>query len=299
MNNRHWFTVLVIVVSVVAVSIYYTSDSIWTHFDTSTPSVVRVGVLPDMSERDLRQRYDPLMQYLSDETGLDFKLVLPADYAELLHVFGKGDVDLALFGGFTFVQANELYQAEPLVMRDVDTRFISAFVVRYDDSAADISDLKDKVLAFGSNLSTSGHLMPRFFLQQKKQIIPERFFSQVVYSGAHDKTAYLVRDGKADIGAVNAEIVNAMLRDGKLEQGELRIVWQTPPYPDYVWAVHRHLDEDIKTQLRDAYLQFDFNNEHHRRILTEFGATSFLPAGLRQFQPLQQIAADLDLFGVE
>ncbi len=299
MTKRHGLTLLIILVTVIAVSVYYTADPMWTNSRTATPSVVRVGVLPSMSVGDLRRRYDPLLQYLSEQTGLDFTLVLPADYEELLSLFGTDEIDLALFGGVTFAQANSLHQAEPLVMRDVDTRFVSVFLVRHNDPATDLSDLEDKVLAFGDSLSTSGHLMPRYFLQQNKQIIPENFFSQVIYSSAHDKTAYMIRDGEADIGALNAEIVSAMLRDGRLKKGELRVVWQSPPYPNYVWAVSKHLDDDIKTQLRDAYLQLDVNDEHHRRILTDLGATSFLPAGLRQFQPLQQIAADLELFGSE
>jgi phosphonate transport system substrate-binding protein len=299
MKKRHGLTLLIILATVVALSVYYTADPIWTSSGKDTPPVVRVGVLPDMSENDLRQRYDPLMQYLSEEIGLDFRLIIPADYADLLRLFGTGEVDLALFGGFTFVQANDLHQAEPLVMRDVDTRFVSVFLVRHNDPAAELSDFKGKVFAFCSTLSTSGHLMPRYFLQHDKQIIPENFFSQVIYSGAHDKTAYMVRDGEADIGAVNAEIVNGMLQDGRLKQWDLRVVWQTPPYPNYVWAVPQHLNEDIKTQLRDAYLQLDVNDEHHRQILAGFGATSFLPAGGRQFQPLQQIAADLELLSTE
>ena len=297
MTKRHGLTLLIILLTVVVLSVYYTADPMWTNLGKAKPSVVRVGVLPDMSEGDLRRRYDPLLQYLSKQTGLDFTLFIPPDYEELLRLFGKGEIDLALFGGVTFVQANDLHQAEPLVMRDVDTRFISVFLVRHNDPATELSDFEDKVLAFGNSLSTSGHLMPRYFLQQNKQIKPEDFFAQVIYSGAHDKTAYMVRDGEADIGAANAEIFDCMLRDGRLKPGDVRIVWQTPPYSDYVWAVHRHLNEDVKTQLRDAYLQLDYNEEHHRRILTDLGAKSFLPAGIRQFQPLQQIAADLELFG--
>lgn len=299
MTKRHGLTLLTILVTVIAVSVYYTADTTWTNSREATPSIVRVGVLPDMNESDLRRRYDPLLQYLSEQTGLDFTLVLPADYEELLHLFGKGEIDLALFGGVTFVQANSLHQAEPLVMRDVDTRFTSVFLIRQNDPATELSDLEDEVFVFCSSLSTSGHLMPRYFLQQNKHIIPENFFAEVIYSHGHDKTAYMIRDGEADIGAVNSEIFSAMLRDGRLKKGELRVVWQTPPYPNYVWAVPGHLDDDIKTQLRDAYLQLDFNEGHHRRILAEFGAKSFLPAGVRQFQPLQQIAADLELFGSE
>ena len=297
MTTKSWFALLTVVV-IFAVLDYHVVPMI-TKTDEVSSSVVRVGVLPDMGEEELVQRYNPLLAYLSEKTGLDVRLVLPADYAELLNFFGAGEVDLALFGGLTYVQANTLYQAEPLVMRDVDTRFISVFVVRHDDPAIEFTDLKDRVLAFGSDLSTSGHLMPRHFLRKNKQIIPEQFFSQIVYSGAHDKTVYMVREGKADIGAANAEIINGMLRDGRLQQKELRVVWETPPYPDYVWAVPRHLNEEFKTRLRDAYLQLDLSDEHHRQILAALGARSFLPAGNRMYQPLLRIAADLELLGVE
>jgi len=299
MKKSYWPILLTALVIVIVASVYYTDEPMLMNFGKSSPSVVRIGVLPDMSEKDLQQRYDPLLKYLSEETDLDFRLVFPADYVELLHFFGTGELDLALFGGLTFVQANTLYQAEPLVMRDVDTRFISVFLVRNNDTATELSDLEGKVLAFGSSLSTSGHLMPRYFLQNNKQIIPEEFFGQIVYSGAHDKTAYMVRDEEADVGAANAEIIGGMLRDGRLKQGDLRVVWETPPYPDYVWAVPQYLNEDIKTRLRDAYLQLDLNDEHHRQILAGLGARSYLPAGTKVFQPLQQIAANLDLLGAE
>ncbi len=299
MKKRFWFSPLAVFVIVITVSVYYSVEPVLKKFGEAAPSVVRIGVLPDMNDEELQKRYNSLLNYLSEETGLEFKLLLPEDYVELLHLFAKGEVDLALFGGLTFVQANTLYQAEPLVMRDVDTRFISVFMVRSSDPATEINDLKGKVLAFGNSLSTSGHLMPRHFLQTNKQIIPEEFFSQIVYSGSHDKSAFMVRDGKADLGAVNVEIVNGMLRDGRLNKGELRVVWETPPYPDYVWSVPRYLNEDIKTQLRDAYLQLDFNDEQDRQVLTDLGARSFLPAGTRIFQPLQQIASNLEMLGTE
>ena len=299
MKKSFWLALLIVLIIATAVSFYFAVDPMMTKTGEATPSVVRVGVLPDMSVEGLQQRYNPLLNYLSDETGFEFTLVLPADYGELLKHFGRGEIDLALFGGLTFVKAKDLYQAEPLVMRDVDMRFVSAFVVRNSDPATDLADFKGKVLAFGSRLSTSGHLMPRYFLQDRKQITPEAFFSQVDYSGAHDSTAYMVRDGEADVGAVNVEIMNGMLRDGRLKPGDLRVIWETPPYPDYVWAVPGHLGEDIRTPLRDAYLGLDLNDEYHGQILADLGARSFLPAGAKIFGPLQEIATNLGLLGTK
>ena len=299
MNKNYWFALLGVVVTIIVAGVFYAAEPRIAKSGEASPSVVRVAVLPDMSEQDLRQRYAPLLRYPAEETGFEFNLQLPADYAELLRLFGMGQVHLALFGGLTVVQANAMYHAEPLAMRDVDTRFISIFLVRNNDPATGLSDLEGKALAFGSRLSTSGHLMPRYFLQNTRQIVPEQFFGQIEYSGAHDRTAYMVRDGEADVGAVNAEIVNGMLRDGRLKQGELRVIWETPPYADYVWAVTRYLDENVKTQLRDAYLQLDMNEQSHRQILESLGAGNFLPAGPRLFQPLQRIATDLELLGAQ
>ena len=297
--TRSWHILLAVMAMTIAVGAYYAVDPAPARFGHTVPSAVRVGVLPDMNQEELERRYSPLLSYLAEETGLDFRLVVPADYAELLQLFGQGEVDLALFGGLTFVQANSLYQAEPLVMRDVDTRFISVFVVRHADPATRLTDLEGKTLAFGSSLSTSGHLMPRYFLQNSKQIIPENFFGHVIYSGAHDRTAYMVRDGEADLGAVNVEIVDRMLHDGRLRKGELRVVWETPPYPDYVWAVPPHLDEETKIRLRDAYLKLDPDDKRKSQVLSRLGATGFVPAGARIFQPLKQIAADFELLGME
>ena len=137
--------------------------------------------------------------------------------------------------------------------------------------------------------------MPRHFLTTEKGIDPEGVFGAVRYSGAHDKTIYDTRDGIADLGAVNPEIYRAMRRDGRLAEGEVRIIWETPPYPDYVWAVSDRLDEEVRTKLRDAFLVLDGVNRDDEEILSHLGAESFLPAGASDFEPLRQVAASLGL----
>lgn len=171
-----WFTLL-IVLCTVAVGVYFVVRPTLHH--ETTPSVLRVGVLPDEGVEALRKRYVPLLKYLSEKTGLDFQLVLSPDYNGLVRMFGNREVELAYFGGLTFVQALDSYDAAPLVMRDVDTRFTSWFLVKGGKAAHGFSDFKGKRFTFGSRLSTSGHLMPRHFMRSEKQIIPEVFFSEV------------------------------------------------------------------------------------------------------------------------
>ena len=261
----------------------------------NTPSIIHVGILPDESVEELHQRYDPLLKYLSVKIGIEFKLVIPSDYAELMRLFRDHKVELAYFGGLTFVRANLFHHAEPLVMRDVDTRFTSWFLVKNDNTAQNLESFKGKEFTFGSRLSTSGHLMPRHFMQSEKKIIPEKFFSKVLFSSTHDKTAYWVRDGVVDLGVANSEIIRSMLRDGRLQENDLRILWETPPYPDYVWAIHAHFNDNLKILLRDAFMGLVSQDPVQGKILAAMGAGSFLPAGVDDFLPLNKIAKPLGL----
>lgn len=281
---------LAVMTTIAALSFIYGSAS-----RTQTVSELTVGVLPDQEPEVLRRRYQPLIDYLGQYLGIDVRLVIPNDYADAVGLFQQKKLDLAYLGGLTFVHARNRSGAEPLVMREVDTRFTSWFLVKPDLAQTRLSELRDKKLVFGNRLSTSGHLMPRYYLQQQWNIEPEKFFTEVSYSGAHDKTINLVREGRYEIGAVNSGIARQMLLDGRLEENELEVLWQTPPYSDYVWAVPQELDEEVKIDLRDAFLRLDSENPEDKAILSSLGASAFLPAGVEDFNTLSDIAINLGL----
>lgn len=268
---------------------------LWPEWE-ETPGVIRVGVLPDQSPDILRQRYDPLLAYLSAETGLPFELVVPENYTLLLEMFDTEAVDLAYFGGLTFLKAQEQYGAQAIAMRNVDTRFHSYFLARADDPRNDLKDFRGATFAFGSRLSTSGHLMPRHFMLHEN-LDPETWFTKIAYSGAHDRTAFLVRDEVADLGVANGEIVEAMFRDGRLRQDEVRILWRTPPYSDYVWALRAGIDRTLVDKISMAFLKLAPYDEKYGEILHRQGAENFLPVPASDFEALRNIAISLDLLG--
>jgi len=139
--------------------------------------VLRVGVLPDENVEMLRERYAPLCEFMKQDTRSSCELIFPEDYSDLLDRFGRGEVELAYFGGVTFVRARAEHGAVPLVMRDVDSRFTSVLMVPADSDDRTLADLKGKRFSFGSRLSTSGHLMPRYFLNKENGIQPEKYFA--------------------------------------------------------------------------------------------------------------------------
>lgn len=265
---------------------------------SEAPSLIRVGVLPDEAEARLRTLYDPLLAYLASATGLELALEVPRDYDALVDAFDAGALDLAWFGGLTFSQARERSGAEPLVSRDIDARFSTVFVTAGNAEGNKLESFSGMSLAFGPQLSTSGHLMARAFLEERG-IRPEAFFGDVRYSAGHDETAAWVRDGKVAIGAVNAQIIRAIFDDGRIAKGDLRVIGTTPPYQDYVWATRDTLDPAVRRALLGAFLALDPAVPEHAILLRRFGAGGYVPVAAEAFKPLQQVASELGLLGEE
>lgn len=250
---------------------------------------IRIGVLPDQNSEALKVRYAPLMKHLSDVTGQKVQLVIPDSYDDLVEKFGAIEVDIAYFGGVTFVRANKTQGAEPLVMRDVDATFKSYFIAhRSTDDRRGLAQFKGTRFAFGSKSSTSGHLMPRHFMIQKG-LEPERAFSYVVYSRGHDDTVRKVASSEATLGAVNALIYESMVEKDASLKNVTRIVWVTPPYPDYVWAARKGLSRDIKDRFQNAFLSLSGTNPNDQKVLNSLNAGGFLPAKMENFAVLKTI----------
>jgi len=238
---------------------------------------LRIGVLPDHHPGKIHARYVPLLDHIKSVTGIDCELVTPASYQELLELFGQKKIDVAFFGGATYVLAHKKYNAVPLVSRFTDSRFRSIVIVRTDLPAKTLHELKGMTFSFGSELSTSGHFMPRHYFS-KKNIVPEEFFSEIVFSGAHDKTAEWVRDGKVQAGVVNSVVVNEMFLDGSLNKQDIRVLWESPPYADYVWGAQEYISEEVRKKIQTAFLGLSKNNQTQKIILDALDASYYLPA---------------------
>ena len=258
--------------------------------DPSPPAgSIVVAVLPDQSTNALTTRHTPLLDYLENTTSLGMELSIPLDYKDLVDQFDAGHIDLAWFGGLTFTQAEERSQAVPLAFRDIDSRFTSCYLTRSSDTRLTVREFEGQKFSFGPQLSTSGHLMPRYFLEGEG-LIPEQFFASVRHSAGHDQTAAWVHDGTIDLGVANCVIVQSLFENGSLSNDDVRIIETTPPYSDYVWAAKPSMHERTRTLLLDALLALDATVPQHRAILRLQGANAYLPAASRDFILIRKAA---------
>lgn len=251
---------------------------------------ILIAVLPDQSKDTLLSQYAPLLDYLESVTMLEFELAIPLDYSDLLDQFDTGRVGLAWFGGLTFTQAERRSGAVPLVFRDVDLQFTSCYLANSSDTRTMIEEFEGEDFSFGPRLSTSGHLMPRYFMKGQG-MDAEQFFASTRHSAGHDQTATWVADDTVALGVANCVIVQSLFENGVLGSDDVRIIETTPPYSDYVWAVSASLDDRIKLTLLDAFLALDASIPEHREILRAQGANAYMPAASEDFE-IVRIAAD-------
>lgn len=258
-------------------------------------NVLRVSAIPDEAPTELQRKFAPLGKYLEAQTGMKVVFTPVTDYATVVESLATRKLDLAWLGGFTFVQARIRTNgtAIPIVQREEDARFTSRFITA-NPQVKELADLKGKSFAFGAPSSTSGSLMPRFFLQQAG-LNPEKDFRNVAFSGAHDATVAFVAAGRAEAGVLNASVWDKLVEEKKVDTSKVRVFATTPPYFDYNWTVRGDLDPALVKKLTQAFLQLDPANPEHKAILGLQRASKFIPTEAKNYVGIEDAAKSAGL----
>ena len=257
-----------------------------------TPKTLKVSAIPDENPTELLRIYAPFAEYLGKQVGMRVQFVPVIDYAATVEGLAARKLDLVWYGGFTSVQAVKRTngQATRLAMRKEDAEFKSVFVSRKDGAVKALADLKGKTFAFGSVSSTSGHLMPRYFLL-KNGINPDRDFAQKpAFSGAHDATALWVESGKVDAGALNFLVWDKLVETKKIDTSKVGVFWTTPPYVDYVWTAHSELDPGLRERITQAFLRLRYENPEDRKLLDLHRTKGYIQAADEDWKGIEEAA---------
>ena len=257
--------------------------------------VLRVTAIPDESPSELARKAQPLMKYLETKLGVKVEYTPVTDYAASVEALVNKKIDMAWFGGFTFVQANVRSGGKmlPLVQREEDERFRSVFITG-DPTIKTLADLKGRDVSFGSQSSTSGHLMPRSFLLQAG-VDPDKDFKRVAYSGAHDATIAAVASGKVQAGALNISVWDKFVADKKVDTTAVRVFFTTPGYYDYNWTVHADMPAALREKITQAFLALSRDTAEGRDILELQRATRFITSKPENYKGIETAARSAGL----
>ena len=268
--------------------------------------VLRISAIPDQNPERLNRLYGLVAAELGDQLGVKVRYVPVIDYTAAVTGFRRGDLDLVWFGGLTGVQARlQTPGAVVLAQRDVDARFRSVFIANRQalkdlkpfTSIDELSQLKDKRFSFGSESSTSGRLMPQFFLA-KAGVEPKDFSGgRPGFSGSHDATIALVQSGAYEAGALNEQVWESRLKEGKVDTSKVVLLWRTPTYPDYHWVAQGNLNKrfgaGFTSKLQQALLNLSPDQPRQAQVLELFGAKKFIKAPVDQYASIESVGRQL------
>lgn len=255
------------------------------------PKTLRVSAIPDVNQNQLLVTYQPFADYLAKRLGIAVEFTPVTDYAATVDGLASKRLELVWYGGYTSVQAVRATggNAERLAMRVEDKKFKSVFVTHPGSGVKSLADLKGKTFSFGSQSSTSGHLMPRYFLKQSG-IDPEKDFAKLNFSGAHDATAKAVEGGVVDAGALNFLTWAKMVEEAKVDTTKVRVFWTTPEYVDYCWVARKDLPASLREAIREAFLSLDPANPADKALLDLHKASRYVAAADADWKGIEDAA---------
>lgn len=267
-----------------------------------TPTML-IGGIPDQEQSVMEERFGGLADYLSSELDVPVEYRPSTDYSAVVTAFRNDDVLLGWFGGLTGVQARLGRDgAQAIAQRPRDEEFHSVFIAGQGVEADSLDDLGGLKFTFGSESSTSGHLMPRHFLREAGVDADTDFAGKPSFSGSHDQTAKLVEAGSFDAGALNETVWDRLVSDGEVDTEAVRVVERTPPYVDYHWVANPAIDErygdGTVDALQQALLEMDERGgEQAQEALELFETEEFIATQDDDYATIEEIARDLELIG--
>ncbi len=255
--------------------------------------------IPDQDEARLRERFDKVATYLTEQLGVETRYVPVKSYAAAVTAFRNDQVQLAWFGGLSGVRARLLVKGSEAIAQGVEDPNFRTYFIAHASTGLQASDgfpadIAGKVFTFGSKGSTSGRLMPEYHIRNHFGAAPDKVFEKVGFSGNHSKTIALVQSGAYQVGAVNYKVWERELEDGTVDPGKVSVIWKTPPYPDYQWSIRGDVDARWGAGFKDK-VQAALLNMNDPDLLASFPRKGFIPASNADFQPILDTAREIKL----
>lgn len=268
----------------------------------SAPKTLRFSAIPNQNSTELKAKFDPMAAHLSTELGVPVEFVPSSDYKASVDMFKNGQIQLAWFGGVTGVQARAAVPgAQAIVQGREDTAFQSFFIAS-KDSGLELSDTFPAALgklkfAFGAETSTSGRVMPAWFIKQQTGASAEAFFTEKpIFTGSHDKTCELVEAGQVQAGVVDYTVYNKRVAAGTTNPDACRVIWKTPTFPDYNFTAHPALESDFgpgfTKKLQATLIAMTTKNPD---LLKAFPREALIEATNAEYTPVEEVCRELGL----
>ncbi len=266
---------------------------------SATPKTLVFSAIPDQDETRLKQRFDDIAKYLEQKLGVPVKYVPVKSYAAVITAFRNNQVQLAWFGGLSGVQARLKVPGSQAIAQGIEDTKFRTYIIANHSTGLKPSDqfptgIAGKTFTFGSKGSTSGRLMPQYYIEKHMHKKVGDIFKRVGFSGNHSKTIALVQSGAYEVGAVNYQVWEKELKEGKIDTSKVSVIWKTPTYPDYQWTIRGDVDKvwgkGFTDKVKKALLELK-----DPELLARFPRSGFIEAKNSDYQPILDTAKSIGL----
>ncbi len=251
-----------------------------------------IGIPPIENAEEGQRRWGPFAEYLSEQLGIPTTLRMASAYSGIIQAMDAGEADMVMFGAAAYASAWDVLEGDlqPLahaVSRTGDRGYFAVVVVAGDSEAESLADLAGQTLAFADPNSASGYLVPNFYLGQMG--LQDGHFASTGFSGSHDNGILAVVRGTYDAAATwhyspDNGAVQRMTDRGEIEEGAVKVIWESPLIPSDAWSVRASMPDDLKAELLAALTEFHERDPERVETVSVGSWTHLVPVGHEAFE---------------
>ena len=278
--------------TLVAVTLGLTLASSWAQ-------EINFGIISTESSQNLKSDWQPLLDDMAKQTGLKVKAFFAPDYAGVIEGMRFNKVQVAWFGNKSAMEAVDRANAEvfaQMVNADGSQGYYSHLIVHKDSPLKSLDDVlkNGKSLSFGNGdpNSTSGFLVPGFYVFAKNKIDPKTHF-KVVRNANHETNALAVANKQVDVATNNSENLDKIKERQPEKFNDIRVVWTSPLIPLDPLVMHKDLPAATKDKIKNFFYNYAKTDAREKEVVFKISKLAgFKPSSNAQLKPIRE----LDLF---
>ena len=261
------------------------------------PDPLEMGIIPAEDNAEQVREFEPVAEYVGEQLGVDVELYTATDYSGIIEAMRSGQVDIAWYGPLSYVLASEVADAEAVAVQitdegETDPTYKSLMITNSASDVQNIEDLRGATFSFVDPASTSGNLFPRKAFDEAG-IDPAADLEDTIYAGGHDASALAVKNDKVAAGAVANTVLENMITEGVIEDGEVRVIHESQPIPESPIAVRAGLPDEVKQRIQEVFIDMTPEEAGAETLGSE--AVGYVEAGDPDYEVIRNLVDTLDL----
>ncbi|ENZ1249245.1 phosphonate ABC transporter substrate-binding protein [Pseudomonas aeruginosa] len=256
--------------------------------------VINFGIISTESSQNLKSIWEPFLKDMSQQTGYQVKAFFAPDYAGIIQGMRFDKVDIAWYGNKAAMEAVDRAHGEifaQTVAASGAPGYWSLLIANKDSKIDSLEDMlaNAKSLTFGNGdpNSTSGYLVPGYYVFAKNNVDPVKAFKRTLNS-SHEVNALAVANNQVDVATFNTEGMERLELTQPEKARQLKVIWKSPLIPGDPLVWRNNLSDEQKNKLRDFFFKYGANAEQ-KKVLADLQWSKFQPSDDDQLLPIRQL----------